>query len=184
MGRSRLGSVYAQGLVELALPEGKAHAYAEELDAFDLAVARDPALRAFWESPGISRGEKIGVLRRSLAGVLSGKVLNLLCVLARKGRERNLSEVCAAYRTLLDEAEGRERGTVRGAVEVPRETVGRLSAALSRFVGRRVELSASVDTSLMGGAVTQVGDLVADGSLRTRLSRLRARLLQPGVGAV
>ena len=38
-------------------------------------------------------------------------------------------------------------------------------------------MSTSVDPDLIGGIVARVGDLVFDGSLRTRLETLQARVL-------
>ncbi len=182
MGRSRLGTVYAQALLELARPEGKARAYAEEMESFRAGVASQRDVKAFWESPGVGRADKVRVLRTALRGKVADHVLNLLCVLAKRGRERSLGEICNAYAVLLDEAEGLVRGTLRSAVDAPQDLVARLEVALGRVCARRVALAASVDASLLGGAVAQVGDLVADGSLRTRLVHLRKRLLASGMG--
>ena len=44
--------------------------------------------------------------------------------------------------------------------------------ALSRRLRRTVRLTATVDPSLIGGAVVRADDLVIDGSLRGRVERL------------
>ncbi|MBI4229547.1 MAG: ATP synthase F1 subunit delta [Planctomycetes bacterium] len=180
MGRSRLGTVYAQALLDLARAEGRSRAYAEEIESFREALAAQRDVRIFWESPGVGRADKIRVLRTALRGKVSDHVMNLLCVLAKRGREQSLGEICDAYATLLDEAEGLVRGTLRLAVEAPGEIVARLEGALARACARRVSLATSVDPALLGGAVAQVGDLVADGSLKTRLAHMRKRLLEAG----
>jgi F-type H+-transporting ATPase subunit delta len=51
-----------------------------------------------------------------------------------------------------------------------------LSAALTRRLQRKVRLHTEVDATLIGGAVIRSGDLVIDGSLRTRLERLAFEL--------
>jgi F-type H+-transporting ATPase subunit delta len=38
-------------------------------------------------------------------------------------------------------------------------------------------MTAEVDPALIGGVVARVGDLVFDGSIRTRLENLRSRVL-------
>jgi len=54
----------------------------------------------------------------------------------------------------------------------------RLREALARRVGRAVDLSVAVDPSLLGGIVAKVEGLVFDGSLRTQLVQLRAKLMK------
>jgi F-type H+-transporting ATPase subunit delta len=51
-----------------------------------------------------------------------------------------------------------------------------LSAALARRLKRQVRLHSEVDAALIGGAVIRAGDLVIDGSLRTRLERMAFEL--------
>jgi F-type H+-transporting ATPase subunit delta len=65
---------------------------------------------------------------------------------------------------------------VRSATPLSGAQQERVRAALARSVGHDVELAVEVDGSLIGGLVAQVGDRVFDGSLRTQLRQLRARL--------
>jgi F-type H+-transporting ATPase subunit delta len=44
---------------------------------------------------------------------------------------------------------------------------------LEKLSGRKVNLTVAVDPSLLGGAITQIGSMVYDGSLKTQLARLR-----------
>jgi F-type H+-transporting ATPase subunit delta len=47
---------------------------------------------------------------------------------------------------------------------------------LKRRLKREVRLHTAVDKALIGGAVIRAGDLVIDGSLRTRLERMAYEL--------
>jgi F-type H+-transporting ATPase subunit delta len=49
---------------------------------------------------------------------------------------------------------------------------------LSELTGRRVQLDAHVDSSLIGGVVTQIGSTVYDGSIRTQLQKMRQQLVE------
>ena len=72
-------------------------------------------------------------------------------------------------------AEARDRAVaeVRSAVPLDDETVDRLARALAARIGNQVEVRVVVDESILGGLVARVGDTVIDGSVRTRLERLR-----------
>jgi F-type H+-transporting ATPase subunit delta len=47
---------------------------------------------------------------------------------------------------------------------------------LGQVVGKTVELRLHTDPGIIGGLVAQIGDQVIDGSVQTRLRRLRSRL--------
>ena len=49
----------------------------------------------------------------------------------------------------------------------------RLAAALTKSTGEPVDVLVTVDPNVIGGIVTQIGDTVIDGSVRTRLAQLR-----------
>ena len=51
-----------------------------------------------------------------------------------------------------------------------------LAAALQRRLKRQIRLHTETDPSLIGGAVLRAGDLVIDGSVRSRLNRIAYEL--------
>ena len=61
-------------------------------------------------------------------------------------------------------------------VELSADQLNAISARLSQSLGRQVRARAVVDTSIIGGVVVRVGDKLVDGSIRTRLKRLRREL--------
>ena len=63
--------------------------------------------------------------------------------------------------------------TLTTATPMAPELAARAAAALEKLVGRKVNLQTQIDPALLGGAVTQVGSMVYDGSLKTQLARLR-----------
>ena len=65
---------------------------------------------------------------------------------------------------------------MRAAVPLEVAQAEGLKAALKQRFGRDIELHSEIDTRLIGGAVIDAGDVVIDGSLRTKLARLGAAL--------
>ena len=87
-----------------------------------------------------------------------------------------LPEISTLFDGLKDEAEGVIDVTVTSAAPLDEAERCKLSAALKRRLKREVRLHCAVDPTLIGGAVLQAGDLVIDGSLRTRLDRMAREL--------
>jgi F-type H+-transporting ATPase subunit delta len=66
--------------------------------------------------------------------------------------------------------------TVTSAAPLDARQQQALTAALARRLKRTVRLHCATDPGIIGGAVVQSGDLVIDGSLRTRLERIAYEL--------
>jgi len=62
---------------------------------------------------------------------------------------------------------------VRSAVALSSEQISRLAEALKQQTNSDVSIRNIVDPSVVGGIVTQIGDTLLDGSVRTRLNQLR-----------
>jgi F-type H+-transporting ATPase subunit delta len=87
-----------------------------------------------------------------------------------------LPEIIAAFQQVIRERQGITEAQVSSAVELNAPQKAELKSTLERVTGKRVEATFSLEPELLGGAVVRVGDTVYDGSLRSRLNELRARL--------
>jgi F-type H+-transporting ATPase subunit delta len=65
---------------------------------------------------------------------------------------------------------------VRAAVPLSEDQEDRLKAAVANATGKDVTIKVVVDPSVIGGLVVTVGDVVIDGTVRTRLDQLKNRL--------
>jgi len=80
------------------------------------------------------------------------------------------------FEELRAEADRVVKAKVTSATELPAGELDTIKAALKKRFGREVEVETAVDASLIGGAVIDAGDVVIDGSLRGKLSRLQTAL--------
>ncbi len=120
----------------------------------------------------------IDVREKVMAGLIDSigvdKVsANFLNLLVEKKRAEILPEIAEEFQAMVDEEKNISHGTVTSAVELSDELQAKVQAALEKLTGKKVELSTSVDPSLIGGIVAKVGDLVLDGSIKTQLAGLK-----------
>jgi len=87
-------------------------------------------------------------------------------------------QVALAYEELADERLNRGKAMVTSAAPLPEPMLEELKVRLRRATGKEIYLEARVDPAILGGLVAQVGSTVYDGSLRTRLRRMREQLLK------
>ena len=71
---------------------------------------------------------------------------------------------------------GYTRSILTSVTEVDEAYKNQLAQALKAKLGRDVRLHFDTDASLIGGAVIRDGDMVIDGSVKTRLEKLAGAL--------
>ena len=93
-------------------------------------------------------------------------------LLAQNRRLHALTVIAEQYERLRAEAEQTVQAELESALPVSDTQQQRIAEALSKRMGRRVELTVKTNEELLGGAVVRAGDLVIDGSIRARLEKL------------
>jgi F-type H+-transporting ATPase subunit delta len=101
---------------------------------------------------------------------------NFVRTLAENRRLGYLPEISKLFDQLKDAAEGVVDVTVTSAAPIDEQQQRVLAEALRRRLKRDVRLHTQTDAALIGGAVLRAGDLVIDGSLRTRLEQIAYEL--------
>lgn len=143
--------------------------------AFAARVAADPRVAALLGHPKLSHADAVTLLSPDGASQHFG---DFLALLADNRRLALLPEIAGLYEELRAEAERVVKAKVTSAAELPAGELDTIKAALKKRFGREVELETAVDESLIGGALIDAGDVVIDGSLRGKLSRLQSALAQ------
>jgi F-type H+-transporting ATPase subunit delta len=169
---------YAKALLQIGIERQTYDALGRELERAGDTLKGSPELRNALENPVFSLDKRRLVLddvSRRLA--LSKTVRNFVMLLLDKGRIAALPDIARVYRTLVDAHAGRVRATVTSARPLDPMLETRLKTALERQSGKVVILEKKEDPSIVGGLVTQLGDMVYDGSVRTQLQQLRDELL-------
>lgn len=164
--------VYAEALFEVGRDKGKLDALQEQLAQFTDAVDRNRELQVFFFSPYLSSAEKVEGIGRAISGA-EPELINFLELLVDKHRMTEIFRI----RRELDELWKRENRridvTVTSAVELDPAVVAKIGQEVERQTGEEVDLSSEVDDRILGGIVLQVGNMVLDASIRSRLEKLR-----------
>jgi F-type H+-transporting ATPase subunit delta len=108
-----------------------------------------------------------------LGGKASPTTVALVSMVVGTGRARELPAIIRQLVEMSAAEANREVAEVRSAVPLTDDQRERLAKALTSATGKQVEVKVVVDPSVMGGIVAQIGDTVIDGSVRSRLDRLR-----------
>jgi F-type H+-transporting ATPase subunit delta len=170
---------YARALLDVANKESDPERAEQELAAFVDLVRTNPDLQRTLANPVVSAADKRAVVQQILERQKpTTPVGKLVLLLASRGRLALLPDLLDVYRERLLEHRNVLRAEVTTAAPLSAERTAQLQQRLADATGRVVTMTTKVDESIIGGVVTRIGGIVYDGSVATRLARVRDRLEQ------
>ena len=164
--------VYADALFEAGKDKGKLDSLQSQLGQLAEAVDRNQELQVFLFSPYLSSADKQEGLGRAISGA-EPELTNFLELLIEKHRMPEIFRIRREFDELWKKENRRLDVTVTSAVELDPGVVGKIGEEVERQTGEKVDLSSRVDDGILGGIVLQVGNMVLDASIRSRLEKLR-----------
>jgi F-type H+-transporting ATPase subunit delta len=168
---------YANALADVALAQGAADTALRQLGDFAAAFGVSAELRNFLTSPGVPSGAKHDVIEKIAGRIGAGKIIrNFLFVIADHQRTHILPEIVASFQDVIRQRQGIAEAEISSAIELSAAQKKRFAQTLERLTGKKIEAKYSLDPALLGGAVVRVGDTIYDGSVRSSLNEMRARL--------
>lgn len=170
-------NAYAKALADIAEAEGVLARVDAEFSAVAAAYESNDQLRSTIGDQAIPVDRRQGIVEQLLAGKGAHPLTaQLLGMVIGAGRGRDLSAIASAIGNRNASSQGRAVAEVRSAVALTEDQQRRLGEQLAKAVGTEVNVRVVVDPSVVGGLVATVGDKVIDGSVRTKLDRVKARL--------
>jgi ATP synthase F1 delta subunit len=155
--------------------EELARVYSDELSAFASALEGNREMAVFFFSPYFSSREKKEGLGKLLLGA-DELLVNFLKVLIDNHRMPVISRIQRQFEELWQEENRLLPVEVTSAIELDDEVARQIQERVERQTGRRVSLTRHVDTSIIGGLVVRVSNMILDASIRNQLERLRRQV--------
>ncbi len=167
-----IAEVYARSLFEVAQEHDVLDDVHDQLGQFadELSESRD--LQVFFFSPYFSSQEKKEGIEKVLEGA-DERFVHFLELLAERHRVPALFRIRRVFDGMWAEEQNLLSVKVTSAVELDQKTTKGIGKRIEDETGRKVELSSCVDPDVLGGLVIQVGNMILDRSVRSRLERLR-----------
>jgi F-type H+-transporting ATPase subunit delta len=167
---------YAEAMVSIAEAEGELEPVEEQVYAFAKMVEKRAKVREALIDPELPNENKRNLIGEVLGERANPVAVNLLGMVVEQGRARDIGRIAESLVEVAAERRQQVVGEVRSAVPLTDAQRRRLAEALSSATGRKVEVKVIVDPDLMGGVVARVGDVIFDGSIRSRLDEAKQQL--------
>lgn len=172
-----IAQVYARSLFQVAQEQGKLDVVREELGQVSETLETNHDMRLFFFSPYFSTEEKREGLKQTIEGA-DPVTMNVLDVLVENHRLPLVPRIRREYERMWRDANDLLPVTVTSAVELDDAVVARIGEEIGRQTGRKVELTRTVDPSIVGGFIVRVGNSILDSSIKNRLENLRKQIVR------
>ena len=174
-----VAQVYARSLYELADQAGgreKILEVGQELEQICELARGERALREFLASPIVDEKRRAESMGRMFADRITDLTLRFLLVLNAKGRLSHLEVIGEAFDQLVHAEFGRIEVDVYTAGSIAPEQLEAIKQRIGQTLGKEAVLYPYEDPAMIGGIKLRIGDQLIDGSVATRLRRMKQSL--------
>jgi F-type H+-transporting ATPase subunit delta len=174
---SSIAKRYAKAFFDIAGEEDSYEKYYDELKSFSSILAESKSLKDFLSDPVFDQADKKAVVEEVLKRIdISNMTDNFLKLLVDKQRIDILSDIVSCYREYVDKALKKVRANVKTAFPLSAELSKSIKNSLEGSAGKKVDITIEEDSSLLGGIVIRIGDIIYDGSIKTQLNNIKSLL--------
>ncbi len=166
-------TAYADAAFSIARAEGTLAEVEDELFRLARVLESSDELRATLTDPHLPASRRQQIIEDLLQDRATTTTVAIVSMIVGAGRAADLPKIADDLVQRSATESGTAVAEVRSAVALTEEQIARLTEALSARTERSITVKNIVDPTVMGGIVTQIGDSVLDGSVRSRLNQLR-----------
>ncbi|MEM9715923.1 MAG: F0F1 ATP synthase subunit delta [Pseudomonadota bacterium] len=178
---AEIAARYATAIFELAKDSKKLPTLGKDIAALQGALNDSLDLSEMIRSPIYTRDEqKAAVAEIAKKMKLSPTMGNALQLMAEKRRLFTIPALLKQLTTMIAEENGETTAEVTSAKKLTKAQADKLAKTLSEKVGKKVQIQAEVDESLIGGLIVKIGSRMIDSSIRSKLAKLENAMKEVG----
>jgi F-type H+-transporting ATPase subunit delta len=165
---------YVQAIVEIARERQSFEAWQADFERLE-ALTREDDVFAFLQNPSVQDSRK----KQAVDVVLKdaqAEARNLAHLLIERRRVGIIPELIEGFNEAVLAEQGIVMADVTTAEPLGPSMQDEVRERIGALVGKEVQLRMHTDPDIIGGLIARIGDEVIDGSVQTRLRRLRSRL--------
>ena len=174
MVNTRAASRYAKSLLDLGIEQNLLPQFNDDMTLVKAAM-ESRELKLLAKSPIIKPSKKIDIFSQIFGGKVSDVTMSFFTIITKKGREKLLPEIVDSF---LEQYKKHNKVTsvkLKTATAVPENLLTDIKSKLlgSEVTETEVDIETSVDESLIGGFVIEVGDKLYDASVAHKLNKVK-----------
>lgn len=177
LSREEVAARYGAALFGYAQDNKALDTVYDEMMELKKAVNANPQIISVLSDPVLNSKDKKTILT-AIEKDFSDEVQGFLNLLLEYNRFADLVDIIDQFALLYDDEKKIASGTATTAVKLDADQLKRLGESFAKKYNlNAVRLENKVDPSILGGVVLQVKDRVIDGSVKNKLKKIRAQII-------
>ena len=168
---------FINALWEIASKKGQFEQIEKDLDLVCDVITKHDNFKKVLFHPSIPRSGKKDLITSVFGKSISDLMINFLCLLVDRRKEKILEFIPDVYRAVADKQKDVVKIMVQTVVPLTGERLDNFRKRLKKITGKTVELEVVQNPNILGGMVIQIGNKMIDGSVANSLKNLKTRLL-------
>ena len=166
-----IGDLYSRVLYDLAEEFGIVEDVKDEMTMLATLIEQEREFLHIMSSPQFSAEYKQSLLNKMFAGKISDLTLNFLLEVDRHNRTMYLPQMIDKFGEIWDAHHGISIVELTLHENITPDELANATQAISKAMGKEVQLKLNVKPAIMGGVVIRYGESVIDNSIKSRLYR-------------
>ncbi|PLX66251.1 MAG: ATP synthase F1 subunit delta [Denitrovibrio sp.] len=169
---------YAQALFNEAKAENKTQDVINQIAVISSLYEESADFQVLVKNPLIKKSEKQAVIDTLKSnGTLDDFLYKFITILVSKGRLSLLKLIADEVLSMDMTDRGEAEAVVTVAAGLDDASKKALSEVLNNITGKKITIKETVDASILGGVVAQVGSNLYDASVRGQLNKIKDQLI-------
>lgn len=178
---SSIAKPYAAAMFALAKESKKLGELEKDSTAFLAALEESDALLEMFNNPVYARSEQLAAIDKIASKMKLRPILgNTLRLMASKRRLFAVPQLLLQLQALIAEEKGEISVEVTSAKKLSKAQSDALSKSVAKIVGKKINIQAEIDPTLIGGLIVKIGSRMIDSSIRSQLSNLNIAMKEVG----
>ena len=173
----KLALPYAEALLDITTKEGSLDKVINDLNSLSTILSESKDLKKALANPTLSSITKKEIIKSVFKDSVSNTIIKFLMVLSDRGRIAYLADILEKALELAYKKASVEIAYVSSSLELTSSQEEALVVKLQSMTGaKQIKLKLSVDNSLLGGFIVQIGSKIIDNSVKGQLRQLSGYL--------
>ena len=181
MDESAITVRYAKALFSLAKEKNQLVALKEDMDLISGVCSQSEEFMLLLKSPVVKTSEKVHIIQLIFQKKISPLTLKFLELVTQNKREVFIPAMCRNILSLIRKEKNIKTAVITTAQALDEKLLDKAKRILEEELKTKIELSAKVNSQLIGGLILRIDDKQYDASILTQLKKLKQEMLKTQV---
>jgi len=177
MDESSISVRYSRAFYDVSEERGLLDSLKNDIELIANVCSRSTEFMKLLENPVIRTSQKIHIVSLIFNGKLNELTLDFLKLVFQNKREIFIPRICRNILSLIKEAIGIKTVMLTTAAEIDEASLNSIAQILEQELGGKVEISARINPSIIGGMILRIDDKQYDASIAAQLRKIKKELL-------